>query len=148
MIVLSIVFGRLAHLASDDMPYPAFCLAGLLPWSLFASGVTQAANSLVGNVNLLTKVYFLRLLLPLSHVISALIDFAVSFVLLVVVLMCYGIVPGWQLSWSLCPCCWFWSRRSAPVYGWRRLGCSIATFGTQCLCWFNCGCMAPRSSTR
>ncbi len=97
MIVLSIVFGRLAHLASDDMPYPAFCLAGLLPWSLFASGMTQAANSLVGNVNLLTKVYFLRLLLPLSHVISALMDFAVSFVLLVVVLMCYGIVPGWGL---------------------------------------------------
>ena len=70
--VFSVVFGRLAHLASDGVPYPAFCLAGLLPWMLFAAGVTSAANSLVGNVNLLTKVYFPRILLPLSNVVSGL----------------------------------------------------------------------------
>jgi lipopolysaccharide transport system permease protein len=97
LAVFSIVFGRLAHLASDGVPYPAFCLAGLLPWMLFASGVTTAANSLVGNVNLLTKVYFPRLLLPLSNVIGALVDFSVSLVVALVVFCCYGITPSVRL---------------------------------------------------
>jgi lipopolysaccharide transport system permease protein len=97
MIVFSIVFGRLAHLASDGVPYPAFSLAGLLPWMLFASGVTLAANSLVGNVNLLTKVYFPRVLLPVSNVVSGLLDFSVSFALLLVVLAWYGIFPSWRM---------------------------------------------------
>jgi lipopolysaccharide transport system permease protein len=97
LAVFSIVFGRLAHLASDGVPYPAFCLAGLLPWMLFASGVTTAANSLVGNVNLLTKVYFPRLLLPLSNVIGALVDFSVSLAVALVVFCCYGITPNVRL---------------------------------------------------
>jgi len=97
MIVFSIVFGRLAHLASDGVAYPAFSLAGLLPWMLFASGVTLAANSLVGNVNLLTKVYFPRVLLPVSNVVSGLLDFSVSFALLLVVLAWYGIFPSWRM---------------------------------------------------
>ncbi len=97
LVVFSVVFGRLAHLASDGVPYPAFCLAGLLPWMLFAAGVTSAANSLVGNVNLLTKVYFPRVLLPLSNVVSALTDFTVSLVLALVVLAWYGIAPSARL---------------------------------------------------
>lgn len=94
MIVFSVVFGRLAHLPSDGVPYPIFSLAGLLPWTLFAGGLTLAAGSLVNNVNLLTKVYFPRLLLPLSHVVAGLLDFAVSLVVLAVALAWYGFVPG------------------------------------------------------
>jgi lipopolysaccharide transport system permease protein len=97
LVVFSVVFGRLAHLASDGVPYPAFCLAGLLPWMLFAAGVTSAANSLVGNVNLLTKVYFPRVLLPLSNVVSALTDFTVSLVLALIVLAWFGIAPSARL---------------------------------------------------
>jgi len=97
MIVFSVIFGRLAHLASDGVAYPAFSLTGLLPWMLFAGGVTAAANSLVGNVNLLTKVYFPRMLLPLSNVVSGLLDFGVSFVLLLAVVSWYAILPGWRV---------------------------------------------------
>jgi len=97
MIVFSVIFGRLARLDSDGVPYPAFSLAGLLPWLLFSGGMTQAAASLVGNVNLLTKVYFPRILLPLSNVISALLDFGVALALLFAVLAWYGIAPGWRL---------------------------------------------------
>ncbi len=95
--VFSVVFGRLAHLDSEGAPYPAFCLAGLLPWMLFASGLTAAAQSLVGNVNLITKVYFPRLLLPVSSVLSALLDFAVSLALALVLLAWYRILPGARL---------------------------------------------------
>ena len=97
MIVFSVVFGRLAHLDSDGVAYPAFSLAGLLPWMLFSGGVTLAANSLVGNVNLLTKVYFPRILLPLSNVISGLLDFAVSLALLLAVLAWFEIWPTWRV---------------------------------------------------
>jgi lipopolysaccharide transport system permease protein len=97
MIVFSVVFGRLARLDSDGVAYPAFSLAGLLPWLLFSSGLTLAASSLVGNVNLLTKVYFPRILLPLSNVISALLDFFVSLALLLAVLGWFDIWPTWRV---------------------------------------------------
>lgn len=97
MIVFSIVFGRLARLDSDGVPYPAFCLAGLLPWMLFAGGLTQAAGSLVNNVNLLNKVYFPRMLLPISNVAAGLVDLCVSLPLLMVVLWWCGVTPGWNL---------------------------------------------------
>ncbi|HEY1600012.1 MAG TPA: ABC transporter permease [Pirellulales bacterium] len=97
MIVFSVIFGRLAQLDSEGVAYPAFSLAGLLPWLLFSGGVTLAASSLVGNVNLLTKVYFPRILLPLSNVISALLDFAVSLALLFAVLGWFDIWPTWRM---------------------------------------------------
>ncbi len=97
MIVFSIVFGRLAKLDSDGVPYPAFSLAGLLPWMLFASGLTQAAGSLVGNVNLLTKAYFPRMLLPIANVLAGLLDLCVSLPLLLVVLLWCGVVPSWNV---------------------------------------------------
>jgi len=97
MIVFSVVFGRLARMDSDGVPYPAFSLAGLLPWMLFASGLTQAAMSLVGNVNLLTKAYFPRMLLPISNVLAGLLDLCVSLPLLLVVMLCCGIAPSWRL---------------------------------------------------
>ncbi len=95
--IFSIVFGRWARLASENVPYPAFCLAGLLPWMLFATGMTAAANSLVGNVNLITKIYFPRVLLPLSNVLAALVDFSASLVMALGLLAWYGIVPGARL---------------------------------------------------
>ena len=94
MAVFTVVFGRLARLPSDGLPYPVFALAALVPWTYFANALTQAGNSLVDQHQLLTKVYFPRLLLPLAAVIAGLVDFAVSFLLLLCVLAWYGIAPS------------------------------------------------------
>jgi len=91
MAVFTVVFGRLARLSSDGLPYPVFALAALVPWTYFANALTQAGNSLVEQQQLLTKVYFPRLLLPLAAVIAGLVDLAVAFLLLLVVLTWYGI---------------------------------------------------------
>lgn len=93
MAVFAIVFGRLARLGSEGLPYPVFALAALVPWTYFANALTQAGNSLVDQHQLLTKVYFPRLLLPLAAVIAGLVDLAISFALLLVVLAWYGITP-------------------------------------------------------
>src|ERR1700739_2133969 len=83
MLIFSLFFGKLAKVPSDRIPYPLFCLAGLVPWTFFANGLSQASNSLITSSNLISKVYFPRLTLPLSAVMSGAIDFALSFVLLV-----------------------------------------------------------------
>jgi lipopolysaccharide transport system permease protein len=93
MIVFTVVFGRLARLPSDGLPYPIFTLAALLPWQLFSSAVTGSANSLVGSGSLITKVYFPRLIVPLSAVLATLVDFAVSFVVLIALMAYYHIAP-------------------------------------------------------
>lgn len=93
MVLFTIVFGRIAQLPSDGIPYPLFALAGLLPWQLFASSVTGSANSLVGNAGLLTKVYFPRLIMPLSAALATLVDFAVSAAILAVMMAYYGVAP-------------------------------------------------------
>jgi lipopolysaccharide transport system permease protein len=93
MVLLTIVFGRIAHLPSDGVPYPLFAFAGLLPWQLFASSVAGAANSVVGNAGLLTKVYFPRLIVPLSAALAPLVDFAVSTAILAALMAYYGVVP-------------------------------------------------------
>jgi lipopolysaccharide transport system permease protein len=92
-----VVFGRLARLGSDGLPYPVFALAALVPWTYFANALTQAGNSLVDQHQLLTKVYFPRLLLPLAAVIAGLVDLVISFGLLLVVLAWYGITPSPRL---------------------------------------------------
>jgi len=97
MLVFSLFFGKLAGVPSDGIPYPVFTFCGLLPWQLFAHSLTQASNSLVGSQNLITKVYFPRLVVPISAVLAGVIDFAVSFVLLLGMLFFYRIVPGWQV---------------------------------------------------
>src|SRR4051812_28058784 len=94
MVVFSLFFGRLARLDSEGLPYPVFNLAGLVPWTFFVFGMNEAANSLVGSRNLITKVYFPRLAMPLSVVLAGLVDFAIAFVLLLGVMAWYGIVPG------------------------------------------------------
>lgn len=83
MLIFSLFFGKLAKVPSDRIPYPLFCLAGLVPWTFFSNGLSQASSSLVTSSNLISKVYFPRLSLPISAVLSGTIDFAISFVLLI-----------------------------------------------------------------
>jgi len=94
MIVFTIVFGRLANVPSDGIPYPVFMFAALLPWQLFTYALVQSGNSLVANQGLITKVYFPRLAIPVAAVLAGLVDFGVSFVVLLVLMVWYGIVPG------------------------------------------------------
>jgi lipopolysaccharide transport system permease protein len=89
MFILSLFFGRLAKVPSDRIPYPLFCLAGLVPWTFFANGFSQASSSLVTSSNLISKVYFPRLSLPISAVMSGAVDFLISSVLLVGMMIYY-----------------------------------------------------------
>jgi homopolymeric O-antigen transport system permease protein len=93
MTLFTIVFGRIAGLPSDGVPYPLFALAGLLPWQLFAASVNGSSNSMVGAGGLLTKVYFPRLIVPLSASLATLVDFAVSSAVLAVVMIFYRVAP-------------------------------------------------------
>ncbi len=93
MLVFSIFFGRLARVPSDGLPYPVFAYAGLLPWQLFAFALTESSNSLVGNERLITRVYFPRLVIPISALLAGLMDFCVSLVVLVAMMWWYGIGP-------------------------------------------------------
>ncbi|MDI1284443.1 MAG: ABC transporter permease [Reyranella sp.] len=98
MVVFTVVFGKIAKLPSDGAaPYAVMVFAGLLPWTLFASILSDASTSIVGNANLISKVYFPRLIVPLSTVLVALIDFLVSLVILAGLMIWYGVVPGWQI---------------------------------------------------
>jgi lipopolysaccharide transport system permease protein len=97
MLVFSVFFGRLAGVPSDGMPYPVFTFCALLPWQLFAHALTESSNSLVGNQNLITKVYFPRLMVPMSAVLGGIVDFGIAFVILLGMLVFYGLVPGWQI---------------------------------------------------
>lgn len=93
MIVFSIFFGQLAGIQSDGVPYPIFSYTALVPWAFFANGLTNVSNSLVSSGNLIKKVYFPRLVIPLAGVLSGLVDFALAFAVLVVMMLLYGIVP-------------------------------------------------------
>jgi lipopolysaccharide transport system permease protein len=93
MVVFSIFFGRFAKMPSDGVPYPVFTFVALLPWQLFAYALTESANSLVGSQNLITKVYFPRLIVPLAAVLAGLVDFAIAFVVLLGLMSYYRIVP-------------------------------------------------------
>ena len=97
MVIFSVIFGNLAKLPSDGIPYPVFSYVALLPWQLFAGALQRAGTSLVGNANLLTKVYFPRLIIPLSAVAAGLVDFALSFVVLLGLMFFYHI----QLTWAI-----------------------------------------------
>jgi lipopolysaccharide transport system permease protein len=99
MIVFSVIFGRIAKLPSDGVPYPLFTLAGLLPWQLFASSFTGSANSLVGSASLITKVYFPRLVVPLATVAATLVDFAISLALLFGMMVYYHQPPAAAIVW-------------------------------------------------
>ena len=97
MVVFSVFFGRLLGVSSDGVPYPIFAYCALLPWQLFAFALTQSSNSLVDNAHLITKVYFPRLVVPLASVIAGLVDFCIAFVVLLLLMLWYGIVPTWAV---------------------------------------------------
>lgn len=99
MVVFSLFFGRLAGIPSDGIPYPIFAYAALVPWSFFASGLNNSANSLVGSANLLKKVYFPRLAIPISTVLAGVIDFVLAFVVLLGMMLFYGMVPTVNIVW-------------------------------------------------
>lgn len=93
-LVFTIFFGRLARMPSDGVPYPVFAYVAMVPWQFFANALTQSSNSLVASQNLITKVYFPRLVIPLGSVIAGLVDFAFAFVVLIGMMFYYGIKPG------------------------------------------------------
>jgi len=93
MVVFSIFFGRLAKVPSDGVPYPVFAFTALLPWQLFVFALTESSNSLVANQNLITKVYFPRLVVPIASLLGGLVDFAIAFLVLLALMLYYGIVP-------------------------------------------------------
>ena len=99
MVLFSLFFGRLAKMPSDGLAYPIFSYAALVPWMFFANGVSYASDGLVNEANLLRKVYFPRLVIPISSVLSGLIDFGIAFLVLVGMMLYYGITPTAQVVW-------------------------------------------------
>ena len=93
MVIFTIFFGGLAKIPSDGVPYPLFVLAALIPWTLFSDGLTRSTTSMVTNSNIMTKVYFPRLIMPLASIISPLVDFCVSFIILLAMMVYYGYAP-------------------------------------------------------
>jgi lipopolysaccharide transport system permease protein len=99
MVVFSLFFGRLAGVPSDGVPYPIFSFAALVPWTFFANGLTYSANSLVGSQNLIKKVYFPRLAIPIATVLAGAVDFVLAFSVLLGMMLFYGIVPTGNVLW-------------------------------------------------
>jgi lipopolysaccharide transport system permease protein len=97
MVVFTIFFGNLARIPSEGVPYPVFSYAALVPWTFFANGVSNSSNGLVGNANLITKVYFPRLVIPVAQVIAGLVDFVLAFLVLIGMMLFYGIRPTAQI---------------------------------------------------
>jgi lipopolysaccharide transport system permease protein len=98
MIIFSVVFGNLAKVPSDGVPYPIFSYAALLPWTYFATAMTESTNSLISNLNMLTKVYFPRLVIPLAPILAKLVDFGIAFIILGLMMAWYGIAPTWNVA--------------------------------------------------
>jgi lipopolysaccharide transport system permease protein len=99
MVVFSIFFGKLGKMPSDGIPYPLFSFAALVPWTLFSNGLTQASSSLVASSNLIKKVYFPRLIIPIATVLAGVVDFALAFVILLLMMAFYGITPTINVLW-------------------------------------------------
>lgn len=99
--ITSVVFGYLLKVDSGSLPYPVFTLAALLPWHLFQLSLQKSSISLVGNANLITKIYFPRIIIPLSSVLAVLVDFAISLILLFVVMLFYKLPFTWNILWLI-----------------------------------------------
>lgn len=97
MFVFTIIFGKMAKLTDDGIPYRVMTFAGIVPWLLFESATTQSSNSLVSHMNIISKVYFPRLIIPLSATLSRLVDFCLAFGVLIVLMLLHGITPGWKI---------------------------------------------------
>ena len=99
MVIFSLFFGRLAGVPSDGIPYPIFSYAALVPWTFFANALTQASNSLVNNSDMIRKIYFPRLTLPLASVLSGIVDFLLAFLVLLAMMLYYGFYPTRNVIW-------------------------------------------------
>ncbi len=97
MLIFTLFFGRLAKMPSDGIPYPLFAYAGLLPWTFFANSISLSGNSLIGSTNLITKVYFPRMIIPGAAVLAGLVDFAIAFSILGVMMVWYRVPIGWTI---------------------------------------------------
>jgi lipopolysaccharide transport system permease protein len=97
MVVFTVVFGKLAGLPSGGVPYPVLVMAGLLPWQFFANSLSESSDSLVSNANIISKVYFPRLIIPASSIVVSLVDFCITFGLMLAVMFWYGIYPDWRI---------------------------------------------------
>src|SRR6201987_3915299 len=98
MLVFTVIFGQIARLPSDgSAPYPLMVLAGILPWTFFSAGLSEASNSLINNANLISKVYFPRLIVPTATVVVAFVDFLISFLMLILLMAWYQYPPGWRM---------------------------------------------------
>src|ERR1700740_1289228 len=98
MLVFTVIFGRIAKLPSEgSAPYSLMVFAGMLPWTFFATGFSEASNSLINNANLISKVYFPRLIVPTATVVVAFVDFLISFAILLLIMACYQYLPDWRI---------------------------------------------------
>ncbi len=97
VIIFSIIFGYIVKMPSEGVPYPLFAFAGVLPWTYFAEAVRRSGTGLVTDSELVRKVYFPRLIMPLANVISPLVDFCIAFIVLLIVMAFYGIAPSWKM---------------------------------------------------
>lgn len=97
MIVFTVIFGQIAKLPADGIPYVLLVSAGMLPWQFFANSFSEASNSLISNSSMLSKVYFPRIIIPVSAVMVSFIDFLISFVIVIALMIWYQFVPGWQI---------------------------------------------------
>jgi lipopolysaccharide transport system permease protein len=97
MVVFTIVFGKLAKLPSEGAPYSILVFSAVLPWQFFANALSETSNSLIGNANLISKIYFPRLIIPASSVITSFVDFLISGIILVALMIWYQFVPGWRV---------------------------------------------------
>jgi lipopolysaccharide transport system permease protein len=101
MIVFNFVFVTVAKVPTDGVPYPIFSFTALLPWGLFVTALNQASRSLTSNHNMITKIYFPRLILPVSSVLAGLVDFAIAFVILIGMMIYFKVEPAWNVLWAL-----------------------------------------------
>jgi lipopolysaccharide transport system permease protein len=101
MLVFTFLFDRIAKLPTDGIPYPVFSFTALLPWGLFVVALNQGSRSLVAHNNMVTKIYFPRLILPMSSVFAGLVDFAIAFVILVGLMLYFRVTPAYELLWTL-----------------------------------------------
>ena len=97
MLVFTIIFGRIAKLPSDNAPYPILVFTALLPWQFFSTALSEASNSLISNQNMISKIYFPRIIIPSSTIIVSLTDFGISFILLAITMVIYRFVPSWKI---------------------------------------------------
>src|SRR5512134_447813 len=101
MLVFTFLFDRVAKLPTEGIPYPVFSFTALLPWGLFIVALNQGSRSLVAHNNMVTKIYFPRLILPMASVFAGLVDFAIAFVILIGLMFYYRVTPAWNVLWTL-----------------------------------------------